>query len=83
MLDERGLLESRCNLEMIAITELKSVDDGRLRKLLHEHLQKTGSPRARAILAQWSSYRLLLRKVAPPLVVTAAEVAMERPISVV
>jgi len=83
VLDERGLLESRCNLEMIAITELKSVDDGRLRKLLHEHLQKTGSPRARAILAQWSSYRLLLRKVAPPLVVTAAEVAMERPISVV
>src|SRR3989475_12686898 len=83
VLDERGLLESRCNLEMIAITELKSVDDGRLRKRLHEHLQKTGTPRARAILAQWSSYRLLLRKVAPPLVVTAAEVAMERPISVV
>ena len=83
VLDERGLLESRCNLEMIAITELKSVDDGRLRKLLHEHFQKTGSPRAREILAQWGSFRLLFRKVAPPVVVTAAEVAMGRPISVV
>src|SRR2546426_145408 len=83
VLDERGVLESRCNLEMIAITELKSVDDGRLRKLLHEHFQKTGSPRAREILAQWGSFRLLFRKVAPPVVVTAAEVAMGRPISVV
>ncbi len=83
VLDERGLLESRCNLEMIAITELNSVDDGRLRKLLHEHFQKTGSPRAREILAQWGSFRLLFRKVAPPVVVTAAEVAMGRPISVV
>jgi len=59
------------------------VDDGRLRKLLHEHFQKTGSPRAREILAQWGSYCLLFRKVAPPVVVTAGEVAMERPISVV
>ena len=66
VLDERGLLESRCNLEMVGITELKPVDDGRLRKLLHQHFQKTGSARARAILARWEDYRTKFRKVAPP-----------------
>ena len=67
VLDERSLLESRCNLEMVAITELRPVDDGRLRKLLHQHFQKTGSARARAILARWEAYRTKFRKVAPPL----------------
>ena len=66
VLDERSLLESRCNLEMVAITELRPVDDGRLRKLLHQHFQKTGSARARAILARWEAYRTKFRKVAPP-----------------
>src|SRR5256714_2050767 len=66
VLDERGLLESRCNLEMVAIGGLNTMDERVLRKLVQQHFHKTGSPRARMILAPWDSYRTLFRKVAPP-----------------
>ncbi len=66
VLDERGVLESRCNLEMVAIGGLNTMDERVLRKLVQQHFHKTGSPRARMILAQWDSYRTLFRKVAPP-----------------
>ena len=66
VLDERGLLESHCNLEMVAVSGLNSMDERVLRKLIQQHFHKTGSPRARMILAQWDAYRPLIRKVAPP-----------------
>ena len=66
VLDERGALESRCNLEMVAVTGLNSMDERALRKLVQQHFHKTGSARARLILAQWDAYRQLFRKVAPP-----------------
>jgi len=66
VLDERGVLESRCNLEMVAVTGLNSMDERALRKLVQQHYHKTGSARARLILAQWDAYRQLFRKVAPP-----------------
>jgi glutamate synthase (NADPH/NADH) large chain/glutamate synthase (ferredoxin) len=73
VLDERGLLESggRCNREMVAVTELNSMDERVLRKLIQQHYHKTGSTRARLILAHWEAYRALFRKVAPPAVVAA------------
>jgi glutamate synthase domain-containing protein 3 len=49
-----------------------------LRKLIQQHFHKTGSARARMILAQWDSYRLLFRKVAPP-AAAAVEAAVETP----
>jgi len=66
VLDERGLLESHCNLEMVAVGGLNSMDERVLRKLIQQHFHKTGSPRARMILALWDAYRPLMRKVAPP-----------------
>jgi glutamate synthase (NADPH/NADH) large chain/glutamate synthase (ferredoxin) len=66
VLDERGELEPRCNLEMVAVSGLNTMDERVLRKLIQQHFHKTGSARARSILGQWESYRPLFRKVAPP-----------------
>src|SRR5213593_673595 len=66
VLDEHGTLESRCNLEMVAVSELSSMDERVVRKLIQQHFHKTASPRARLILGHWDSYRALFRKVAPP-----------------
>jgi glutamate synthase domain-containing protein 3 len=66
VLDERGVLESRCNLEMVAVSGLNTMDERAVRKLIQQHFQKTGSARARSILGQWESYSVLFRKLAPP-----------------
>jgi glutamate synthase (NADPH/NADH) large chain/glutamate synthase (ferredoxin) len=71
VLDERGLLESRCNLEMVAVSGLNTMDERVLRKLIQQHFHKSGSARARMILGQWEAYRSLFRKVAPPATVEA------------
>ncbi|HEV2671594.1 MAG TPA: glutamate synthase-related protein, partial [Gemmatimonadales bacterium] len=68
VLDERGELAAHCNLEMVAVTSLNSMDERALRKLIQQHFHKTGSARARRILTQWDAYRALFRKVAPPAV---------------
>ena len=77
VLDERGLLESggRCNLEMVAVSGLNSMDERVLRKLIQQHFHKTGSARARMILGQWEAYHSLFRKVAPPAIVDQPAVA--------
>ena len=78
VLDEHGLLESHCNLEMVAVSDLTPTDDRLLRKLVQQHFQKTGSARARMILSQWESSRALFRKVSPP-TMAAVEAPMESP----
>jgi len=70
VLDEHGVLESHCNLEMVAVSGLNAMDERVLRKLIQQHFQKSGSSRARMILAQWETYRTLFRKVAPPAAAT-------------
>jgi glutamate synthase domain-containing protein 3 len=42
------------------------MDERVLRKLVQQHFHKTGSPRARLILAHWETYVARFRKVAPP-----------------
>ena len=74
VLDEHSLLESRCNIEMVAVTGLNSMDERVLRKLIQQHFHKSGSARARAILAHWETYRALFRKVAPPAVAVSEPV---------
>jgi glutamate synthase domain-containing protein 3 len=66
VLDERRLLESHCYLDLVAVSELCTMDERVLRKLIQQQFHKTGSARARMILAQWDAYRALFRKVAPP-----------------
>ena len=68
VLDERGELEAHCNLEMAAVSDLNTMDERAVRKLIQQHFHKTGSARARKILGQWEAHRALFRKVAPPAV---------------
>jgi glutamate synthase (ferredoxin) len=79
VLDEHSQLESRCNLEMVAVSGLNSMDERVLRKLVQQHFQKTGSARARAILGQWEAYRALFRKVAPPALATVEQTTTTAP----
>jgi glutamate synthase domain-containing protein 3 len=61
---------------MVVVTELDAADERRLQALIRQHYQKTGSKRARAILAGWAAYRTSFKKVSPPApvpVVVAAE----------
>jgi glutamate synthase (ferredoxin) len=74
VLDERGVLESHCNLEMVAVSGLNTMDERVLRRLIQQHFHKTGSTRARMILSDWEAYRTLFRKVAPPAVVAVEPV---------
>jgi glutamate synthase (ferredoxin) len=79
VLDERGLLESHCNLEMVAVSGLNAMDERVLRQLIQQQFHKTGSTRARMILGQWEAYRTLFRKVAPPAVATVEQTTTPAP----
>ena len=76
VLDERGELEAHCNLEMAAVSELNTMDERAVRKLIQQHFHKTGSARARKILGQWEAHRALFRKVAPPAVAVTEPVPL-------
>jgi glutamate synthase (ferredoxin) len=67
VLDEGATpLAARCNPEMVVVAALEPADERRLQGLIRQHYQKTGSPRARAILGAWATYRALFKKVSPP-----------------
>jgi glutamate synthase domain-containing protein 3 len=65
VLDETERLALRCNPDSVAVRPLGDSDEERVTGLVREHLIRTGSGRARTILAGWDRYRLLFRKVAP------------------
>jgi len=66
VLDESGTFASRCNMGMIAVEPLEDDEDEmRIRSLVEEHLARTGSPRARDLLAAWPKMRALFKKVIP------------------
>jgi glutamate synthase domain-containing protein 3 len=81
VLDERGLLESHCNLEMVVVSGLNSMDERVLRKLIQQHFHKTGSARARMILGQWDAHRTVFRKVAPPAAAMAEQMTPAKVVS--
>jgi glutamate synthase domain-containing protein 3 len=80
VLDEHSQLEPRCNLEMVAVNGLNTMDERVLRKLIQQHFHKTGSARARNILGQWESYRPLFRKVAPPTLAVVEQAPASSPV---
>jgi glutamate synthase (ferredoxin) len=58
--------ERRYNPELIAVRRLHGGgDDERVKQLIQEHLAKTGSVRARALLEDWEHQRLLFWYAAP------------------
>jgi glutamate synthase domain-containing protein 3 len=81
VLDEGDVpLAARCNPEMVVVSELEPADERRLRTLIRQHYQKTGSRRARAILNGWEIYRALFKKVSPPPPAPVAPVAAVEPV---
>ena len=70
--------ERRYNSELIAINRLRGDgDDLTLKGLITEHLEKTGSQRARTLLADWETQRQLFWRVAPRDNIVAIEGATE------
>jgi glutamate synthase domain-containing protein 3 len=65
VIDEAGTFSSRVNHDMVDLAEVDSEDVELLRKLIHEHEEKTVSARARTILVKWEEFLPLFRKVVP------------------
>ena len=67
VLDETGDLDLSCNLASVDLfpVEEGSDDEAALRALLAEHAVRTGSPKARRILGDWTSFRPKFAKVLP------------------
>ena len=72
VLDDEGLLATRCNLEMVAVGELDADDEAYLHGLIHEHAARTASPKALKLLEDWATRRRQFRKVAAMAFVPAA-----------
>jgi glutamate synthase (NADPH/NADH) large chain/glutamate synthase (ferredoxin) len=53
VLDEDGTFEKRCNMGMVGFDELAEADAIELRAMVEEHLQRTDSPVAARVLADW------------------------------
>jgi glutamate synthase domain-containing protein 3 len=71
VLDETGGFPSRVNLDMVRIDDCTEADDQLILGLVHEHLERTGSLRARELIEQWEVFRPLFRKVVPNTTPTA------------
>jgi glutamate synthase domain-containing protein 3 len=65
VLDESGIFPSRLNPEMVALEPFLERDDSLVQSLLHEHLERTGSPRAKQLIGEWERFRGRIRKVVP------------------
>jgi len=67
ILDESGGLRERVNPEIVAICELTTPEqETLLQPLLQAHLDATGSPKAAAILADWSTWKARFKLLVPP-----------------
>ncbi len=53
VLDEQGTFAGRCNLGMVGFEAPSTQDAAELRSLVAEHSQRTGSPVAERVLADW------------------------------
>jgi glutamate synthase domain-containing protein 3 len=65
VLDENGSFAGRLNGDMVELSGLEAEDVELLRKLIHEHEEKTVSARARNILVRWEEFLPQFRKVVP------------------
>jgi glutamate synthase domain-containing protein 2/glutamate synthase domain-containing protein 3 len=78
VIDESGTFSTRLNHDMVELAELDGEDVELLRKLIHEHEEKTVSARARNILVQWDQFVPLFRKVVPKGAASLVEAARGR-----
>ncbi|WP_413681662.1 glutamate synthase large subunit [Prochlorococcus sp. MIT 1306] len=67
LLDEQGVVSDRVNKEIVEICLLTTVEqEAILKALLEAHLAQTGSTKAKAILANWISWKALFKVLVPP-----------------
>jgi glutamate synthase domain-containing protein 3 len=77
VLDDEDVLTTRCNGEMVAVGELDEGDEARLHELIHEHVARTGSPKALRLLEDWARHCSRFRKVAAPVPTAAVQASVE------
>jgi glutamate synthase domain-containing protein 3 len=70
VLDESGSFVSHVNTDMVRVDSCTPQDESGMLSLIHEHLERTGSARARQLIGQWETYRLMFKKVVPNTVAT-------------
>ena len=65
--DETATLDLNCNLDSVDLfpVEEGSADEESLVALLKEHVSRTGSPKAKRLLADWAGARPMFSKVVP------------------
>ena len=64
--DKDSKFQERCNMEMVEVTPLKDKKDfSTVRALLKDHEAYTGSPKAKAVLADFENEIKLFKKVMP------------------
>ena len=66
VLDEHGTFKEKCNLGLIDLEDLENLADANAVKLLIEqHLEYTGSNKAKEVLNNWAKFRKQFVKVMP------------------
>jgi len=65
VLDEAGTFPTRLNRDMISLVPFEDEDEAVVLDLIKQHLERTGSPRAKSVLERWEHYRPLFHKVFP------------------
>jgi len=65
--DADATLDLNCNLDSVDLfpVEAGGEDEARLRALLEEHVARTGSPKAKRLLANWEGARPMFSQVIP------------------
>ncbi|MDS3861849.1 glutamate synthase large subunit [Thermosynechococcaceae cyanobacterium BACA0444] len=75
ILDEDGSLTAKMNPEIVKLQRISSVvGEQQLLELLQAHAERTGSPKAKAILANWVDYLGKFWQVVPPSEANSPEV---------
>jgi glutamate synthase (ferredoxin) len=66
-LDEDGSFQTKVNPEIVAVQRvLSAAGEAQLKGLIQRHADRTGSPKAQNILADWSNYLAQFWQVVPP-----------------
>ena len=76
--DNHDMLTTRANQQLVSLRRVERPEDqAELKALLERHLERTASPRARAILEDWENQLPIFWRVAPVEQVAALEAANE------
>jgi glutamate synthase domain-containing protein 3 len=65
VLDEQGIFPRRCNTDLVALEEPDADDLDKVRRLVAEHAERTGSVLAQRLLEEWEARRGAFVKVMP------------------